>query len=130
MDWPVLDIAGEGWTTVRRLADRVQQPAEDRFPDWCSNWLMQSAGRDAAHKPGCATEGHNPHDCWAEVLLHLRNQRRPEIPLNFNRFVDLRQRSAVEGNVDDRAANRSYAAQPRIRLERRSKSRHRFQTRR
>jgi hypothetical protein len=118
VDWPLLDSGSKGWTSVGRLTDCIEQPAEYLFPDWRSDWLTFGAGRRAAHEPGCAAEGDDPHDCRAEVLLHFRYQRRPDIPLNCYRFVDRRQHSAVKGNVDDGAVNRNYAAPALIRLER------------
>src|SRR5215471_7805939 len=62
VDWPTLDIGRKGWTSISGVTDSVEQPPEYRFPDGCSDWLTEGAGRRATPEPSCATEGHCSHD--------------------------------------------------------------------
>jgi hypothetical protein len=58
----------------------------------------------AATKTGGRLEGDGAHGAFVQMTLNLRRQLAWLIPGDFQRFLDLRQDSGLEGDVDYRPA--------------------------
>jgi len=127
VDRCALDMGRQIRAMVDRLPNRIEQTPEHRLANRCTDRCAQGANPGTAPEPGGAAKRHDPHHRRTQVLLHLSDERRAEIPIDRYSIGDRRQDSSRESDIDDRAMDRSYTAQGRIRLERRHRNRHSLQ---
>ncbi len=96
--------AGKGGPWSRDIAHHVQQAAEHRIAHRHRDRPASGSNCCAATKTGGRLEGDGAHGRFVQMTLNLRRQVAWLIPGDFQRFLDLRQDSRLEGDVDYRPA--------------------------
>jgi hypothetical protein len=105
VDRPALDVGGQVGAAIGRLAERVEQTAENRLADRGAERRACSGNRRAAPQPGRGIEGDRARQTGPEVQLDLGDEAASLIHLDDERLVDRRKRARGEADIDDRAVD-------------------------
>ncbi len=107
---PGLEDRRRRGATVAHLPHHIEQPPQHRVAHRHGHRATQRANQSAAPQPRRRRQGDGAQRRRVEMALHLDDQRPRPIPFDAQRFVDRRQRSAVESNLHHRPLQRHDAA--------------------
>ena len=105
VDRAAFDIGCKRAAAIDRLAEGIEQPAENRLANRRSDRPSASGRPGSSSQPGGVPECNGTDQLGTQMVLYFDNERPAHIPPDLHRLVDRRKLAAPEGKLDDGAVN-------------------------